>query len=233
MLAVFFLARLGMREVPGFAGLAGLFGLLQRINVIIGFAWITLLGVHMLLPLRGGSRWVPLLIGTVAMCTVSSVLTVRSVTGGCTMVHTVVSTEIGAPPEFVAALYADYTGWPRLFPATIRGARLLADDGQRKTIEVDHASEGKVINIMVVVSAERDPAGRVQAALRRAVRQPVRSHPSGYAIFHHRRRSAQGGDARTGFPCPANGAGAAKEIRARADAGRCREGVAKGASRQF
>jgi Protein of unknown function (DUF998) len=50
MLAVFFLARLGMRELPGFAGLAGLFGLHQRINVIIGFAWITLLGVHMLLP---------------------------------------------------------------------------------------------------------------------------------------------------------------------------------------
>ena len=68
------------------------------------------------------------------------------------MVHTVVSTEISAPPDVVAALYADYEGWPRLFPATIRGVRLLADDGQRKTIEVDHASEGKVINIMMVVS---------------------------------------------------------------------------------
>jgi hypothetical protein len=30
--------------------------------------------------------------------------------------------------------------------------RLLADDGQRKTIEVDHASEGRAINILVVVS---------------------------------------------------------------------------------
>jgi hypothetical protein len=30
--------------------------------------------------------------------------------------------------------------------------RLLADDGQRKTIEVDHATEGKVINIMMMVS---------------------------------------------------------------------------------
>ena len=68
------------------------------------------------------------------------------------MVHTVVSTEISAPPELLAALYADYAGWPRLFPATIRGVRLLADDGQRKTIEVDHASEGKVINIVTVVS---------------------------------------------------------------------------------
>jgi SAM-dependent methyltransferase len=52
----------------------------------------------------------------------------------------------------VAALYADWVGWPRLFPATIRGVRLLADDGQRKTIEVDHATEGKVINIMMMVS---------------------------------------------------------------------------------
>jgi uncharacterized membrane protein YuzA (DUF378 family) len=34
--------------------------------------------------------------------------------------------------ELLAALYADYAGWPRLFPATIRGARLLADDGQRR-----------------------------------------------------------------------------------------------------
>jgi hypothetical protein len=70
----------------------------------------------------------------------------------CAPVHTVVSTEIGAPPELVAALYADYRGWPRLFPATICGVRLLADDSQRKTIEVDHASEGRAINIMVVVS---------------------------------------------------------------------------------
>jgi hypothetical protein len=68
------------------------------------------------------------------------------------MVHTVVSTEISAPPDLVAHLYADYAGWPRLFRATIPGVRLLADDGQRKTIEVDHASEGKVINIMTVVS---------------------------------------------------------------------------------
>jgi Protein of unknown function (DUF998) len=56
MLAVFFLARLGMRQVSGFADIAGLFGLLQRITVTIGFAWVTLLAVHILLPARGGSR---------------------------------------------------------------------------------------------------------------------------------------------------------------------------------
>jgi hypothetical protein len=72
--------------------------------------------------------------------------------GGWAMIHAVVSTEINAPPERLAALYADYEGWPRLFPATIRGVRLLADDGQHKTIEVDHVTEGKVINIMNAVS---------------------------------------------------------------------------------
>jgi len=70
------------------------------------------------------------------------------------MIRTVVSTEISAPPQQVAALYANYEGWPRLFPATIRGVRLLADGGERKTIEVDHATEGKVINIMILVSPD-------------------------------------------------------------------------------
>ena len=96
--------------------------------------------------------WAPLLIGAVAIGTVSSALYAPCLTGGCATVHTVVSTEISAPPEFLATLYADYEGWPRLFPATIRGVRLLADDGKQKTIEVDHATEGKVINIMIVVS---------------------------------------------------------------------------------
>ena len=97
-------------------------------------------------------RW--LVIAAVAIGTVTSVLYAPCLTGGCTMIHAVVSTEISAPPELVAGLYADYRGWPRLFPATIRGVRLLADDGHRKTIEVDHATEGKVINIMMVVSPQ-------------------------------------------------------------------------------
>lgn len=102
--------------------------------------------------LKASVRGAPLLIGAVAIGTVTSVLYAPCLTGGCAMVRAVVSTEISAPPELVAALYADWAGWPRLFPATIRGVRLLADDGQRKTIEVDHATEGKVINIMMVVS---------------------------------------------------------------------------------
>ncbi len=55
MFVAFFLARLGFRQVPGFADFAGLF---QRITVIIGFAWLTLLAVYMLkdpseIPARG------------------------------------------------------------------------------------------------------------------------------------------------------------------------------------
>jgi len=48
MFAVFFLARLGLRQVPGFPDIARLFGLFQRITVTIGFAWLTLLAVHLL-----------------------------------------------------------------------------------------------------------------------------------------------------------------------------------------
>jgi len=48
MFGVFLVARLGIREVPGFTGTAGLFGLFQRITVTIGFAWLTLLAGHVL-----------------------------------------------------------------------------------------------------------------------------------------------------------------------------------------
>lgn len=48
MFAVFFLARLGFRLLPTYPDLAASFGLLQRITVTIGFAWLTLLAVYML-----------------------------------------------------------------------------------------------------------------------------------------------------------------------------------------
>ena len=68
------------------------------------------------------------------------------------MVHTALSLRIAAPPERVAAMYADYEQWPRLFPATIRGVRRLAVHGPCQKIEVSHTSEGKVINIMITIS---------------------------------------------------------------------------------
>jgi hypothetical protein len=39
---------LGFRLLPTYPELAANFGLLQRITVTIGFAWLTLLAVHML-----------------------------------------------------------------------------------------------------------------------------------------------------------------------------------------
>lgn len=48
MFAVFFIARLGFRLLPTYPALAANFGLLQRIVITIGFAWLTLWALHML-----------------------------------------------------------------------------------------------------------------------------------------------------------------------------------------
>jgi len=48
MFAVFFVARLGFRLLPDYPDLAANFGLLQRITLMIGFTWLTLLAVHLL-----------------------------------------------------------------------------------------------------------------------------------------------------------------------------------------
>ncbi|HET9908768.1 MAG TPA: DUF998 domain-containing protein [Anaerolineales bacterium] len=48
MFVVFFVARLGFRLLPGYPTLAANFGLLQRITVTIGFAWLTLLAIYMM-----------------------------------------------------------------------------------------------------------------------------------------------------------------------------------------
>jgi Polyketide cyclase / dehydrase and lipid transport len=70
------------------------------------------------------------------------------------MPHVRESVIIHAAPGRVAALYRDYEDWPRLFPATIKGVRLVRSDGSKTEVEVDHR-EGKVPNIMTVVSPER------------------------------------------------------------------------------
>jgi hypothetical protein len=48
MFAVFFVARLGFRLLAAYPALAAYFGLLQRITITIGLAWLTLLAVHMM-----------------------------------------------------------------------------------------------------------------------------------------------------------------------------------------
>jgi hypothetical protein len=64
------------------------------------------------------------------------------------MLHVEVSTMVKAPPETVLDVYADWSGWPRLFP-TISGVRLLRREGEKLVLEVDHV-EGRVINELVV-----------------------------------------------------------------------------------
>jgi hypothetical protein len=69
-------------------------------------------------------------------------------------VHARVSGVIHAPFDRVAGLYADYAAWPRIFSKTIRGVRLVDEQGPTKTIEVEHV-EGRVMNVMSVVSRDQ------------------------------------------------------------------------------
>jgi len=67
-------------------------------------------------------------------------------------IHAEVSRVVHAPPERLMALYMDYTAWPQLFPATIRGVRWVRTDGPAITVEVDHASAGTVPNVITPTS---------------------------------------------------------------------------------
>jgi len=64
------------------------------------------------------------------------------------MLHVEVSDTVRAPRQTVLDVYADYSGWPDLFP-TISGVRLLRREGDKLVLEVDHV-EGKVLNELLV-----------------------------------------------------------------------------------
>jgi hypothetical protein len=66
----------------------------------------------------------------------------------------VVSAHVAAPAERVRALYEDAAAWAVLFPATIRGARVVRREGAETVVEVDHV-EGKVVNVLRDVSSTR------------------------------------------------------------------------------
>ena len=61
---------------------------------------------------------------------------------------------IRAAPARVAQLYRDYQRWPQVFPATIRGVRLVRSEGGRTELEIEHR-EGKVPNVLTEVGPER------------------------------------------------------------------------------
>ena len=70
------------------------------------------------------------------------------------MIDAVVSEHMNAPADRVRALYRDPDNWARLFPATIRGARVVRREGDTTVVEVDHV-EGKVVNVLRDVSPTR------------------------------------------------------------------------------
>ena len=70
------------------------------------------------------------------------------------MPHAEASIIIRAPWTQVAELYRDHQGWSRVFPATIRGVRLVRRDGARTELEIEHR-EGKVVNVLTEVSPQR------------------------------------------------------------------------------
>jgi hypothetical protein len=49
-------------------------------------------------------------------------------------------------------MYQDYGHWSQLFPATIRGTRLIRENDTTKAIEVDHTKDGPVLNLLTVIS---------------------------------------------------------------------------------
>ena len=73
---------------------------------------------------------------------------------GSNMIDAVVSEHVNAPADRVRALYRDPDNWARLFPATIRGARVVRMEGDTTVVEVDHI-EGKAVNILRDVSPTR------------------------------------------------------------------------------
>ncbi len=70
------------------------------------------------------------------------------------MIHAVVTEHVNASADRVRALYEEPDNWARLFPATIRGARVVRREGGTTVVEVDHV-EGRVMNVLRAVSPTR------------------------------------------------------------------------------
>src|SRR5215813_15221104 len=97
-----------------------------------------------------GRRW---LAPTILLCLLILAGLVRQVVRS-NVINAVVSQHVNAPADRVRALYRDPDNWARLFPATIRGARVVRREGDTTVVEVDHV-EGKAVNILRDVSPTR------------------------------------------------------------------------------
>jgi hypothetical protein len=70
------------------------------------------------------------------------------------MIRLSISEHISAAADRVRSLYNDPENWGRLFPATIRRARVIRREANTTEVEVDHI-EGRVINLLNEVSPTR------------------------------------------------------------------------------
>jgi hypothetical protein len=70
------------------------------------------------------------------------------------MIRVAISEHINATADRVRSLYNDPENWGRLFPATIRRARVLRREANTTEVEVDHI-ESRVINLVIEVSLTR------------------------------------------------------------------------------
>jgi hypothetical protein len=70
------------------------------------------------------------------------------------MIRVAISEHINATADRVRSLYNDPENWGRLFPATIRRARVLRREANTTEVEVAHI-EGRVINLLSEVSLTR------------------------------------------------------------------------------
>jgi hypothetical protein len=68
------------------------------------------------------------------------------------MIRIQTSLNIHASSQYLFNLYRDYCQWNKLFPLTIKDAKLLKNENGNLTISVSHKTAGEVINILSVVS---------------------------------------------------------------------------------
>ena len=64
------------------------------------------------------------------------------------MIRTQTSLNIHASSQYLFNLYRDYSQWNKLFPLTIKDAKLLKNENGKLTISVSHKTAGEVINIL-------------------------------------------------------------------------------------
>ena len=80
--------------------------------------------------------------------------------------------DIDADPEAVCEVIRDWPAWPETFPSTIAAVTLLASTESSLTLQVQHKTEGSVINIL-----EPDQGGAIR------LKEFKRSYDAQFSFF--------------------------------------------------